>query len=128
MAKPGVPPPLVDIDADNLPDAPPMVKCQQYQIGSRYAVPRPKHDEFGIALPPISPGVKRRGLPKNPPNAVPIYGWKHKIEADTRPFGPLLFERMPARYARKTKATDVDIMVTPEKVRSICVLSKDVTS
>ena len=104
-----------------------MVTVQQSTIGSRYAVPKPKHDELGIELPPILAGIKKSGLPRHPPNAVPIYGWKHKIEADERPFGPLLFERMPARYARKTKATDVDITVTPEKVQSRYSLFKHIT-
>lgn len=94
------------------------VSVQQVTIGSRYAIPKPKiPDDECFALPPITAAAKKKGMPKRPPNVVPIYAWRHKIDSDTKPFGPLIFERMPSRYERKKKdVADVEILVSPEKV------------
>jgi len=108
---------------ENSPDKYLGVSVQPVTIGSRYATPKPPApEEMSFAFPAVPTAEKKTEvpLPKRPPNAVPVYMWRHKIDADTRPFGPLLFERMPPRYQlKKAKKGDEEAVAQPEKVYSV---------
>ncbi|KAK2175746.1 hypothetical protein NP493_711g03123 [Ridgeia piscesae] len=86
---------------------------------------------MSFAFPAVPTAEKKTEvpLPKRPPNAVPVYMWRHKIDADTRPFGPLLFERMPPRYQlKKAKKGDEEAVAQPEKKKKGPMLTLSIDS